>query len=332
MFTMAQSIWIEGVMEYPRTQGSITPTPTPIAPRPQQLPIGSRTVVGSNATPGTNGTQLQSSSAVPASAPAKGGNVWTSGGGRALTQSVAALRGVSVAASRHPAPSVAASQVASQLNQLTINPAAAYFTPSEAPGATVMGNGGKVRQAPTTQASTSSVVQQNGSPYCKLSNYRRQDFRHGDIISIPFHTPNMNPNVDPNDDCLAKTKEGYVYSKRRMLIVLWVYSQDVFCVPLYSFEGKGIQGKPETLRKEYVSVRNEADKRFVNQGLYPPIPVVSTKKPLTPMTAAHLTGGIKVNCSEHIVLCGRATMAGYERLLELWNDLCLKAQSESWRP
>ncbi|KAK5719339.1 hypothetical protein LTR15_007862 [Elasticomyces elasticus] len=218
---------------------------------------------------------------------------------------------MSVAASRFAAESTTPSQVASDLASLNINSTAAHYTPSEGPTPVAQGGGGKVRAAPTTQAASncSTLKDRAESAFCKLSRWTRRDFRHGDIISIPYHTPNLNPYVQEDDSCLTYTDEGYVYSKRR----------------------KGIRGKPEWLRKEYVSVRNKGDKKFDNQGPCPPVDVVAWKKPMHPMTAVQITGGTKVNFSEDIAFCGRTTEDGYNHLLELWNELWMKAQGEVWR-
>jgi len=176
--------------------------------------------------------------------------------------------------------------------------------------------------------SAKQVIQ---SIYAKAGRFRRRDFKKGDIISLPFHVANMNPGVDPNDQRLAETCEGYVYSKRRMMVVLYCHTQDMTCLPLFSFEGKGIQGKPEHLRHEYVSVRNEKDNRFVNQGPHQPVAAKYAYKPFDPMSAIHLTGGKMVGCNEDISFCGRLTRSGYTQVITLYKNVCKAAESEPWK-
>ncbi|KAK4950807.1 hypothetical protein LTR10_010800 [Elasticomyces elasticus] len=294
----------------------------PIARRPQQPVFGAKTVL--HPPVATGASRTQNIPGIPASALANGGNsnVWKNGGGQSLVRNATTR-----------VESTTPSQMASDLASLNINSTAVHYTPSEGPTPAAQGGGGKVRAAPTTQAASncSTLKDRAESAFCKLSRWTRRDFRHGDIISIPYHTPNLNPYVQEDDSCLTYTDEGYVYSKRRMLIVLWIHQQDLFCVPLFSFGGKGIRGKPEWLRKEYVSVRNKGDKKFDNQGPCPPVDVVAWKKPMHPMTAVQITGGTKVNFSEDIAFCGRTTEDGYNHLLELWNELWMKAQGEVWR-
>jgi hypothetical protein len=62
---------------------------------------------------------------------------------------------------------------------------------------------------------------------CKISNYTRRDFKLGDVIAAPFHVANTNPNVLSNDDRLTLTCEGHAYSKRRMMVVLFVHQYDL---------------------------------------------------------------------------------------------------------
>ncbi|KAK3073721.1 hypothetical protein LTR53_004418 [Teratosphaeriaceae sp. CCFEE 6253] len=263
-------------------------------------------------------------------AAAKSGSAWNARAGASLFQGLATKRGVPVVASMRQMPTVSPSAVASQLGGLTIDPAStAVANPSEGPGATEMGGGGKVRAAPSTQYS--NVTTKFASIYAKLSWLKRKDFAKGDIISLPFHAPNTNPHVDPNDESLAATNFGYVYSKRRMLVVLWIYHEDMFCLPLYSFNRKGIQSKPECLRHEYVSVRNVKDTNFVNQGTHAPIAARHRTKPFSPETAVHITGGVKVGCNEDIAFCGRTTKEGYAQLVKLYEEVSRKAKSEFWK-
>jgi len=91
---------------------------------------------------------------------------------------------------------------------------------------------------------------------CVLSGYTKHNFQLGEIITIPLHQPDLNPHADPNDQCLAHTIQGPVYSKRRMVVVLWIYEEILFCVPLYTFGKRGISSRPHWLIPEYVSVKN----------------------------------------------------------------------------
>ena len=113
--------------------------------------------------------------------------------------------------------------------------------------------------------------------------------------------------------------------------MLWMHQVDMFCLPLYSFQDKGIQSKPAFMRREYAPVKNYDDHEFLNQGVYPPIEVQNRTKPMSAMTSVSLTGGMRVGCNEDISMVGRVTEKSYRDLVKLWQTLSSEAQSEGWR-
>jgi len=263
---------------------------------------------------------------VPPAALARGANAWAQkGGGASYLRAATTRQGISVAASILP------SEVTAQLLAININDTTSVVNPSEGPTAAELPWRPKVPAAPTTQVSNMSAREQIASIYATKPRYKRGNFSKGLIIALPFHTANLNANVVPNDRRLAKTVEGYVYSKRRMLVVMWMYKQDMFCLPLYTFESKGIQGKPDYLRQEYVSVQNASDKKFENQGVHDPIAAKAFTKRFDAVSAVHITGGVRVGCNEDISLCGKLTRRGYTQLVGLFNDSREEALKEPWR-
>ncbi|RMX95982.1 hypothetical protein D0868_11433 [Hortaea werneckii] len=150
--------------------------------------------------------------------------------------------------------------------------------------------------------------------------------RVGSRVSVP----NTNPNVDPTtDDQLAMTIWGPVYSKRRMVIVMWIHERDMFCLPLYTFSGRGINSRGKDIIHEYVALKN-AGRPDTNFGKYPAIEVVPKYKDLHKDTTIHITGGLRVGCNEDITRVGKLTKQGYFDLLALWKRLSNDAQQEPW--
>jgi hypothetical protein len=136
--------------------------------------------------------------------------------------------------------------------------------------------------------------------------------------------------VTPDDDCLTLTIVGPAYSKRRMMVVLFIHMQDLYCLPLYSFSNRGLKEKPEHLKKEYVCMANDGDADFVNQGKYPPVRV-QANHPLSENTTVHLTGGVRVGCNEYMGSVGRLTRKAYYELVAIWSQLVNGAKDEPWR-
>ena len=168
--------------------------------------------------------------------------------------------------------------------------------------------------------------------YCKTTKRTRTDFKRGAIITLPYHVPNGNPNVDPADKQLTETIYGPVYSKRRMFIVLWIYERDMLCLPLFTHGGNGLAHQPKGLKKEYLCVVNpgDADKPgFENQAGRRPL-VADCHRKLLPNTYVRVTAGQKVACNEDIVINGRLDQDSFRLLSWKWKDLEEKASEEAW--
>ena len=159
----------------------------------------------------------------------------------------------------------------------------------------------RARAQPQSHAgSTIATRQPFHNKICRASNYTRQAFKKGDVIAIPYHTSNLNPHVDPvTDDQWRMTVWGPVYSKRRMVIVLWLYERDMFCLPLYTFNRTGILSRGRDVRHEYVSVKN-VGQPFRHLAGPPPIEIKAKKKDMDPYSTVHITGGLKVGCNDDI--------------------------------
>ncbi|KAL7622181.1 hypothetical protein AAE478_007684 [Parahypoxylon ruwenzoriense] len=98
------------------------------------------------------------------------------------------------------------------------------------------------------------------------SSLRETDKKHpvsvyvpGLIFSAPQHTASSSDEMyvladDPN---LTATPFGTVHSKYRKMIVLRIYGEHCTCVPIYSHNGRGLEGKE--FPKEFVSIRDIND-------------------------------------------------------------------------
>jgi hypothetical protein len=139
----------------------------------------------------------------------------------------------------------------------------------------------------------------------------------------------MNPNVLPNEPRLTITVEGPVYSKRRMLIVLWKHKQDMVCLPLFSHEGTGLNKKQHII-EEYICVMNVGDGNFQNPGRYPLVEAAMKHGALTPETTVHLACPTRVGYSENIAKIGQITEESHRLLVESWKDLCEEVRAEPW--
>ncbi|KAI8944676.1 hypothetical protein F4801DRAFT_599437 [Xylaria longipes] len=82
----------------------------------------------------------------------------------------------------------------------------------------------------------------------------------GVIFSAPHHTPGSTDErwVSVGDPYNTATPFGIVHSKYRKMVVVKVFGEHCTCVPIYSHNGQGFEGK--THITEHVSIRDARDK------------------------------------------------------------------------
>lgn len=272
-------------------------------------------------------------------------SVWVNNGGRSLAAGYAPSAAPSQMArnavyTRSQAPQTSRAQsITSQVGTMNLNAAAPVYNPSCGPTQTQFpsnwGPGGSRMGAPSkmTMNSNMSYYGPVNTVVCKRSGFGKGSFKLGEIVSIPFHTPNLNPNVLLIDRRLTQTCEGPAYSKRRMMVVAWMHKKDMFCLPLFSHNQTGLQKKKDVI-EEYICVKNVGtDPHFVNEHPnYAPVEADMRRGKLDPTTTVHLIGGMKVSYNEDICKCGRITEDSYNTLIERWLALTEAAQGEAWVP
>lgn len=168
---------------------------------------------------------------------------------------------------------------------------------------------------------------------CKKSPWVRTTFEKGHVISLPVHVPNMHEHCNPNDRGLTINRhfEGGIFTKRRMVVILFKFAELMYCLPLYSFSGRGIASRKPEVVHEYVQLRDQKHQEgFEVRGKHAPIEFrhKADDRSLEPNTVIHLTGGMSVNWEEDIWKVGRVTEQGYDKLLELWHGMADAAEDE----
>lgn len=84
------------------------------------------------------------------------------------------------------------------------------------------------------------------------------ELRLGTIISTAIHNQARENTVSIDEFNKSLSGFGIVYSKYRKLIVVEEWAQHVVCIPLYSYNGRGLKGR-EALACEYFDVRDVDD-------------------------------------------------------------------------
>lgn len=206
--------------------------------------------------------------------------------------------------------------------------------PSNAPGTSqlsVQYNPSR-SQAPSTRL---SVRDEKGRPaqwyktdLCVRSPYQRKSFSRGMVITLPFHVANLNDKATLEDQCLATTRHGPVYSKRRMAIVLWRHDTDMICLPLYSWNSVGISKQPEYLQHEFMEVTNIGNGQLYQREGCNRVLEARMVRPLDRKSCIHASGAFRVNYQEDIALVGQLTEQSRDDLTALVGRLIHNSQAE----
>ncbi|KAI1366852.1 hypothetical protein F5Y08DRAFT_113502 [Xylaria arbuscula] len=90
----------------------------------------------------------------------------------------------------------------------------------------------------------------------------------GVIFSAPHHTAGEDTQwVSVSDPNNTATPFGIVHSKYRKMVVLKVFAEHCTCVPIYSHNGRGLEGRANVA--EYVSIRDAGDENpEMSEGLH----------------------------------------------------------------
>ncbi|KAI0812881.1 hypothetical protein GGR55DRAFT_677207 [Xylaria sp. FL0064] len=89
--------------------------------------------------------------------------------------------------------------------------------------------------------------------------YPAARYEVGVIFSAPHHTASTDDSrwVSSTDPHNTATPFGIVHSKFRKMIVVKVFGEHCTCLPIYSHNGRGLEGKE--FINEYVSIRNATE-------------------------------------------------------------------------
>ncbi|CZT18624.1 uncharacterized protein RCC_04468 [Ramularia collo-cygni] len=177
------------------------------------------------------------------------------------------------------------------------------------------------------------------SPFTANSTWDRNRFLKGDVISIPYHEPNVDPNLTLNDEpgktCLRSTNQGYVFTKRRMFVILYKHKQIMVCLPLTSKGSRGLASIPTPFRNESVCLwdRGAPDyESFEPQGQYSPIEFNKLSRnsdSLGSDTTINLTKVVSASWQLDMWHVGRLTRLGYNRIMRYRKVLVDAAEAEA---
>ncbi|KAG8671343.1 hypothetical protein FPOAC2_04680 [Fusarium poae] len=144
--------------------------------------------------------------------------------------------------------------------------------------------------------------------------YRKQDLQLGTIISAPFHSQKRDDTVSTQDYNTGVSAFGAVYSKYRKMIVIECWAEHVVCLPIYSYNGKGLERR-RGMAAEYMDIRDTDDKR--------PAPGDTCDKPLLAIRDDSWAG-------RNTFIAGRSVVKLTERAVHLVFQKCSIEGKVEW--
>ncbi|CZT18623.1 uncharacterized protein RCC_04467 [Ramularia collo-cygni] len=170
-------------------------------------------------------------------------------------------------------------------------------------------------------------------------------YNPGDVISSPWHLPNLDGSLKRDDRLLTETgvPSGYlignlttkcwIYSKPRMFVVLYKHSRSMTCLPIYSNRNQGFSKIDLNRWGEYVCIRDLHNPNINSRGHYPAVDFVhlsgNPRDALLPTSTIHLTASTSISWEEErIRQIGRVTRMGFQRLFNAYNNAISDAYNQ----
>ena len=161
----------------------------------------------------------------------------------------------------------------------------------------------------------------------KAKEMTRENCRIGMIFRAVLHeedTTCLRAGAPTQDEHTTVTRDfGDIYSKMRWMIVVKVNRVGYTAIPLYTYNGKGLERKNATIKAEYVSVHDLRNPPCTPQSHHRPVQARMLDKStvLKAMTVAHLVHNINKQFGLPIQEEGRLTEKSLEEFLELYDNL-----------
>lgn len=124
----------------------------------------------------------------------------------------------------------------------------------------------------------------------------RESFKTGMIIRAVLHEPDFQgaaraSDITEADKCKTNTVHGAIYTKSRKMIVVATFKDNYIAVPLYTHNGRGLEGKSNP--EEYISVQDHrVPGNFTPLSIHRPIVTEQLNDGIDffhPKTTVHIT-------------------------------------------
>ena len=146
----------------------------------------------------------------------------------------------------------------------------------------------------------------------------KHEFQAGMIINANHFEEDRNQGESRGvSNHRTRTSLGFVHHKTRYMIVAKLYHTHYVCVPLYTHEGNGLQGK-EQYAQEFMSVRHGRIRKsdFNNQSVGRELVTDGTGPRLDPLSVAWLTHTVSRDYGLNVAKCGSLDADSLTRLLQ----------------
>ncbi|KAG5793261.1 hypothetical protein H9Q69_007706 [Fusarium xylarioides] len=127
---------------------------------------------------------------------------------------------------------------------------------------------------------------------------RLNELGPGTIISGPFHSQNRDDKVSTTNYHTAVSGFGPIYSKYRKMITIEVWGDHAVCLPIYSYNGKGLENRAGMV-DEYMDIR-DIDDEEPEEGDTPHKPLMAIRSQDWPGKNTFICGRSVVKLTEKI--------------------------------
>lgn len=153
-------------------------------------------------------------------------------------------------------------------------------------------------------------------------------YKPGMIIRAPLHEPALPGVADNNDRTTTECLYGPIFTKVRKMIVVALYHNHYTALPIYTHNGKGLEGK--LVPDEYVSVKDHRSQEPFAQLSKHSALVTQTMNPdinmMHPKATVHLTYPVSRKYDLPTIPEGQLQKASTETLIALYSATIPKSK------
>ncbi|KAF2809775.1 uncharacterized protein BDZ99DRAFT_36257 [Mytilinidion resinicola] len=160
------------------------------------------------------------------------------------------------------------------------------------------------------------------APSKTLNRYEIAELGPGSIICTPHFAPLGDHSISVTSEARTESTIGPVSTKMRYMVVLAIFPEHMIACPLTSHSGRGLANKSREVREEFMGIRAEGNRTYINDTPYRSLIVRRGEKfKLLDSSVVHVMAPVVATTKATASLVGRVTRESAADLVAVFKDM-----------